>query len=468
MVDGPSSRKRRVFIEASVTFRSVNRTGIQRVVRNIVEPLVLKSAPPRPTASATLVPVTLDRFGIYELSSENLKPIPPGMLGSLAEQQPRSSIRQGLLSAAAKGARLGRKIVTDILPSDRVHEFMYAPRWRPGLAQLVARALHSLPGLRTSEAFAPMAAQLEQPRRLVAGADYALGDVLILLDSSWDEGYWRVLAKLKQSGVRCVFVIYDLIPILDPDVVRSDLRAVFRPWLLQTLKVADGYLTISNAVAEELRTLLSARGATTPVGTFPLGADILPAAREQSSQDPLSPEADPFYLMVGTLEPRKRHLMVLDAFERLWRSAPDLKLVIAGKWGWLSKRERSRLERHRELGRRLVHLDGVDDAELQSLYARSRAVIQASRSEGYGLPIIEAAFHGKRVICTDLPVFREVAPPGTIFFEKDSVQSLVDAIAHEWSLPPSAPVDRSSLRLKTWNDSRDELIEQALRLVQKA
>lgn len=167
--------------------------------------------------------------------------------------------------------------------------------------------------------------------------------------------------------------------------------------------------------------------------------------------------------MVGTIEPRKGYDAALDAFDTLWQDNQDHRLIIVGREGWqhlpLAQRVPvtslvRRLQHHPERYGRLLWLSSADDQALQGAYAQADCLLAASLGEGFGLPLIEAASRGLPVLARDIAVFREVAPPGTVFFNADQ---LADALRH-WqpaASPPGpgpAPVSwqDSAMQVSTW------------------
>jgi glycosyltransferase involved in cell wall biosynthesis len=88
------------------------------------------------------------------------------------------------------------------------------------------------------------------------------------------------------------------------------------------------------------------------------------------------------FLMVGTLEPRKGHEQVLDAFEMLWQSDLPVNLVIVGKQGWMVEELADRIRTHSELNKRLFWLEGISDKYLEQVYKVSSSLIAASYGEG--------------------------------------------------------------------------------------
>ena len=127
----------------------------------------------------------------------------------------------------------------------------------------------------------------------------------------------------------------------------------------------------------------------------------------------------PTFIMVGTLEPRKGHDAAIMAFETLWRKGLDINLVIAGKVGWMVDELYEKIKKHEENGKRLIYLNFVSDELLDEIYKNSSCLIAASRAEGFGLPLVEAAIHKIPIIARELNVFKEVSNGSATFFKDD-------------------------------------------------
>jgi glycosyltransferase involved in cell wall biosynthesis len=160
--------------------------------------------------------------------------------------------------------------------------------------------------------------------------------------------------------------------------------------------------------------------------------------------------------MVGTVEPRKGYDAALAAFEHLWAGDGERapQLLIVGKPGWKTEDLQQRIRAHREHGRRLHWLSGVSDDGLCRLYEASRGLLMASRGEGMGLPLVEAAMHGCAILARDLPVFREQGLTGVLYFDDERPAALAG------KLRELASVDASVVRpcLPTWRDMVDQLL----------
>jgi glycosyltransferase involved in cell wall biosynthesis len=166
-------------------------------------------------------------------------------------------------------------------------------------------------------------------------------------------------------------------------------------------------------------------------------------------------------LMVGTIEPRKGYDVAIAAFEKIWlrdqNSAPYL--VIAGKPGWKTGRLQRRLRRHPAAGEKLIWLSDASDEVIEQLYRISTGVFVTSHGEGYGLPIVEAGFHGKPVLARNLPVFQELAQSGISFFSDDRPAPLADALV-KWlgSIARRSPISSPSTPSTSWAEARDDLL----------
>ncbi|MEK6556116.1 MAG: glycosyltransferase, partial [Bdellovibrionota bacterium] len=161
------------------------------------------------------------------------------------------------------------------------------------------------------------------------------------------------------------------------------------------------------------------------VDYFYLGTDI----SNSSPQNELKIDflKNSYFLSVGTIEPRKNHLHIMATFRKLWASGSDAKLVFVGRLGWKMEGIISEIEKLSiEYPDKFLWRKNVSDDELNAYYRNTKAVICASYDEGYGLPIVEALTNGASVICSDIPVFREIGSENCTYFSFDmeSVNSL--------------------------------------------
>ncbi len=288
------------------------------------------------------------------------------------------------------------------------------------------------------------------------------GDALLLLDSGWGfvEEYPPLLSAAHEAGAEVVGGLYDLIPLRYPAATALKNSAPFTPWFEKVLLQCDAIVCISQSVAQDLVAYVREQHLATPanmrIGWWPLGADFRAGAQEAPSKtaERIASAPAPFFMSVGTLEPRKAYPIALDAFERLWAEGCETRYVIVGRPGWNTRALQRRIRQHREYGRRLFWLDNASDADLSHLYPRSRGLIFPSFVEGFGMPLIEAAHHGAQVIASDIPVFREVGGDGAVYF--DVLDPL--ALAERVRAALSETRDFKPPTVTTWRQSAARLV----------
>lgn len=255
----------------------------------------------------------------------------------------------------------------------------------------------------------------------------------VLLDSFWGGGSSAYTTSLhaKKAGSKVVPVIYDLIPITHPEFVDAQNVLAFRREVPRVLSTATGVITISKYCVEMIEIFTASIGCDIPVAHFYLGADFQNTPDDvpvERAHWPVELHGGKIYTMVGTIEPRKGHSIVLDGFDELWREGRDDRLLIIGRVGWAVDSFMTRCAEHPELGKRLFMIHNATDAMLAEAYSFSNAAVIASTVEGFGLPLVEAMNKGLPVIASDIPVFREIGSDAVLFFSLDDPVAFARAV----------------------------------------
>lgn len=198
-------------------------------------------------------------------------------------------------------------------------------------------------------------------------------------------------------------------------------RLIERFTLRRALRKAKTVIACSEATASALRR----RYRRIPeIAVVPLAADRFkktpgPAAVRKVIKKYRLPKR--YVLSVGTIEPRKNHARLIEAFESL--SAPrrrDTALVIAGRWGWRYRPVKKALAKARHT--RVI--DGPSDEELAALYKGATVFAYPSLLEGFGLPVLEAMQLGIPVTTSDIPVLHEVAGDAAEYVDPENTDSV--------------------------------------------
>lgn len=302
--------------------------------------------------------------------------------------------------------------------------------------------------------------------------EFSPGDVFFGLDLNHHvpRVHQKYLQGMHRNGVDVRFLVYDLLPIQFPEFweTQHSVPLVHSEWL-SVITSLGGAVCISKAVADELAVWVKQNGPknnrTFLIDWFHLGADVDHAeptlGLPQEAESMLAMyRTRPTFLMVGTLEPRKGHEQVLDAFECLWQSGTDANLVIVGKQGWMVESLVDRLRAHQELGKRLFWLEGISDDYLKKIYATSTCLMAASYGEGFGLPLIEAAQHKLPIIARDIPVFHEVAADHAFYFDANEPEQLAQSIEQWLDLYATKKHPRSDgMPWLKWKQSAGQLLK---------
>lgn len=312
------------------------------------------------------------------------------------------------------------------------------------------------------------------------------GDVVFVLDITGDTLVRATQAGLfdvyRNAGAEVHVVVYDLLPLQLPHVFPPGADQGHASWL-KAVATFDGAVCISKAVADDFAAWRAALdGLRSPrrpyrVGWSHLGADVASSAPSLglpgNADHVLGAMKDrPSFLMVGTIEPRKGYLQVLQAFDRLWGEGMEVNLIIVGREGWkgLPPEMRrdipetvDRLAKHPQLNRQLFWLDDASDEYLERIYGASTCLLAASYGEGFGLPLIEAAQHGLPLLVRDLPVFREVAGGHACYFEASTAVELALAV-QGWlqDFEAGRHCGSGGLRWATWAQSAERFAVIAL------
>jgi len=301
------------------------------------------------------------------------------------------------------------------------------------------------------------------------------GDVLLLLDSTWHLNTWESIRRAKVSGAMIISVIYDLIPISHPQYCDAPLVSLFNQWFGKAVGYVDGFIAISRTVEESIRRYISEnhpeREAHFFFDYFYLGSDFGGKNRTQPNASVRTPlkvlyEAHPqkVYLIVSTLEPRKNHTYLIDAFDRLWAEGHDVVLNIVGRKGWMIEKLLQRIEHHPEYNGRLFHWDDLNDEELGYCYQHSKMLLFPSFIEGFGLPIIESLYYGLPVLASDIPIHREIGGTQIGYFDLSDTGSLADQIETiEREGVPDALLKRGEYHWMGWQESSEMLCRKIVK-----
>ncbi|MGI9602655.1 MAG: glycosyltransferase family 4 protein [Acidimicrobiales bacterium] len=238
---------------------------------------------------------------------------------------------------------------------------------------------------------------------------------------------------------------HDAIPIFHPHQIKLPAMHQFHhSSALRSNAKKASFVCVSEATRSDLLKLyphLEERSAVIPTS---VSADFYPqpasddtvkqvvAAHLHAGRPPKQRrEADDefrYLLIVSTIEPRKNHMRLIEAWDRIRRDIDDdLNLVIVGSPGWGQGPIMKRIKKGQASGN-LYHCAGVPTADLRMLYANAAATICPAIVEGFDMSGIEAMFTGSPVVASDIPVHRENYGDAALYFEPYDSSTLVDVL----------------------------------------
>lgn len=204
------------------------------------------------------------------------------------------------------------------------------------------------------------------------------------------------ITRLKRaSGARFACLIHDLIPLDYPQYTSRAQTARHQRRLDTVAALADAVIVNSEATRDALRRWM---GRDVPVTVAPLGLDLAVETTPTIGR--------PYFVCLGTIEPRKNQMLLLDIWQRLVavHGERSPRLLLIGRRGWGSEPIASRLASRSPFVEERADLP---DSALVPLLRGARAVLFPSFAEGFGLPVIEALASRVPVLCSDLPALRE-------------------------------------------------------------
>jgi glycosyltransferase involved in cell wall biosynthesis len=251
-----------------------------------------------------------------------------------------------------------------------------------------------------------------------------------------------VESVLRRAGASFVCLVHDLIPIQFPEYARPTEPERHRRRIETVARLADGVIVNSAATQAALAPYFVGSGRAPPMVIAHLGA------RRARPSLP-SPPVRPFFVCIGTIEPRKNHLLLLNLWRRMAAEAPVPHLVLVGRRGWENENIIDMLERCAALQGIVEERNVMSDDEVRTLLLGARALLLPSFAEGYGLPLAEALALGVPAICSDIAALREVG--GDVPEYLDPLDGLAWRRAIVEYTPADSPRRTAQLtRLATW------------------
>lgn len=260
------------------------------------------------------------------------------------------------------------------------------------------------------------------------------GSVYLEIEAAWAERKLPpsvLYPMLKKRNVKIATYIYDIIAIRFPQYCNDGLIMKFSAFFDVASYYSDLIFTDSQFAANDICALIKKAGRKTPkfCVAYP-GCDFMKVSLDNPSIDEdirKIAESGKYILTVSSIEPRKNHKVILDAYDSYLQDR-DINIIFAGRLGWKIKELSTRLFRHKDYGKKIHLISGANDETISFLYQEAWLSVFPTHVEGYGLPAVESLIAGTPAILSDIPVLREVAGDNAKYFDQNNPGDLANII----------------------------------------
>ena len=256
----------------------------------------------------------------------------------------------------------------------------------------------------------------------------------------------RVLSSVKAAGGDIHVLIHDVIPLEHPQYQRPGTIEVFRDKLMRVGAHADRVIYNSHDSRHR------AEGHFREWGRLPKGIVAhLGTIQPRPAPDDLPPDLllnQPYFVTVGTIEPRKNHAFLLDIWEEMGPHAPPL--LICGSRGWNNDAVFARLDALPPDGP-VKEISDLSDGALAELVNKSAGTLFPSLAEGFGLPPVEALLLGARVLCNDLEVLHEFLGDKPVYADVSDRYLWISTL-ESWAINPQIAQVEPKFFAPNWQD----------------
>lgn len=309
------------------------------------------------------------------------------------------------------------------------------------------------------------------------------GSIFFDIDAVWTSRLTRsyLYPVLKKCGIKIITMVYDIIPLTHPQYSHKDTVMRFNAYFGAVLGYCDKIITNTNATVEQIEKLCDKIGEKCPpCEVMPLGSDFKNTEDEKveitwHTDDAgnevvdaefrhLIPNPDvseiinsgKYILMVGTIEPRKNHKLVLDALD----NGLEANVVFAGRIGWNVGELIKEIREHSLYGKRLFLINNANDAAINELYKNAYYLAFPTFNEGFGLPIIESFEKGTPVAASDIGVLREVGKDFADYIDNTDPKAFADFINNSLKNPEVYEKKKNNLKNfvpYSWDEAAEDV-----------
>ena len=271
----------------------------------------------------------------------------------------------------------------------------------------------------------------------------------------------RYQALARYSGSTTGVIGYDCVPLMASETSAEGMAEGFALYLGAAAHF-DRLAAISNAAATEYegwRAMLAGtarRGPEVRAIALTVEASTPSEAAMEAARDLITIDTLPTVLAVGSHEPRKNHLAVIQAAELLWRDGLRFSLTFVGGHAWKSEVFAAQVQALQGIHRPIQTIRGLSDELLWAAYRVAYCTVFVSVHEGFGLPAAESLASGTPVITSNFGSMLEIAANGGAIVvdpaDDDAITSALRRILEQQSLRDRLADEAAALQWRSWDD----------------
>jgi glycosyltransferase involved in cell wall biosynthesis len=383
---------------------------------------------------------------------------------------PRAPLGQRIVASLKRGGHAFVQRVPEPLRPDAVNTLRAGFHFARGTSQLARNWIRAARARKRRALTSGGPLSDPTPAKISEAFRFEPADVYLSMGLDWEHNSIQsVYRERRRVGFRTVLFCYDTIPVRFPHLMSFDARQTFARYFVDLAHAADQVVAISQTSRRDFLSLMDDTGGPKPpVDVVLLGTDLDVA--EGSVRAPSEDlESAPFVLCVSTIEARKNHEVIYNAWDRLVEKYGDEvpRLVIVGMVGWGVGDLLFKMRTNPRVRNRILILDNLADGELAWLYRHSLFTVFPSLYEGWGLPVVESLAQGKPCICSTASAVAEAAQGLAMVVDPLDTPRWVAAIEQLWRdddlRDQAAARCAREFRPQLWKDHARQLLEVALR-----
>jgi FkbM family methyltransferase len=263
----------------------------------------------------------------------------------------------------------------------------------------------------------------------------------------------------RKSHIKVGFIFYDAIPLQRPEFANM---AVKHMTYMQQLLLTDVVWSISQSAGQDLLAYWKYQESADNV-TMPEVMPVLLSGESILCDRVKTPtESESLILSVGTIEPRKNQVSLIQCFDSYCKEFPNTewRLALVGN---LHPDVADAVNSYLRSNSKISHLGHVSDEQLDALYRNCSFTVFPSVSEGFGLPILESLWYGKPCICANFGSMAEVAEDGGCLTvntrDQSSLQNVLTRLIENTSLRQELSQQAVSRPIRSWNEYTSLIID---------